>query len=131
LKVPHHGSSHQQSEFLRAVHPQITLTSVGAGNPFGHPSPATIGQLVREGARSYRTDRDGDVALIDRGGVLSSEARHGAGLVAAPRRAGGLERIPGTMLTARADSLSRLPENWCGARDFPSARDPPLSGGPS
>jgi competence protein ComEC len=131
LKVPHHGSSHQQTEFLRAVHPQITLTSVGAGNPFGHPSPATIGQLVREGARSYRTDRDGDVALIDRGGVLSSEARHGAGLVAAPRRAGGLERIPGTMLTARADSLSRLPENWCGARDFPSARDPTLSGGPS
>jgi len=49
LKVPHHGSSHQLPEFLRAVHPRLTVTSVGAGNPFGHPSPATIGQLVREG----------------------------------------------------------------------------------
>jgi competence protein ComEC len=131
LKVPHHGSSHQQTEFLRAVDPQITLTSVGAGNPFGHPSPATIGQLVREGARSYRTDKDGDIALIDRGGVLSSEARHGGGLVAARGTATRLERIPGTMLTARAESLSRLPENWCGVRESTPSRDPPLAVRPS
>jgi competence protein ComEC len=124
LKVPHHGSSHQQSEFLRAVHPQITLTSVGAGNPFGHPSPATIGQLVSEGARSYRTDHDGDIALIDRGGVLSSEARHGPGLVAPALQPQGLETIPGTLLTARAAALSRLPVNWCGSPVL-SARDPP------
>jgi competence protein ComEC len=114
LKVPHHGSSHQLPEFLDAVHARLTMTSVGAGNPFGHPSAATIGRLVREGARSYRTDRDGDIALVDRGGVLSSEARHGHGLVASDSSATGLERIPGTTLTARAGSLSRLPTNWCG-----------------
>jgi competence protein ComEC len=115
LKVPHHGSSHQLPEFLSSVRPRITMTSVGVGNPFGHPSPATIGQLVREGARSYRTDRDGDIALVDRAGVLSSEARHGRGLVAPTARATRLELIPGTTLTASTASLSRLAENWCGS----------------
>jgi competence protein ComEC len=120
LKVPHHGSSHQLPEFLSAVHPRLTMTSVGAGNPFGHPSAATIGELVRGGARSYRTDQDGDVALVDRGGVLSSEARHGPGTIASPPHATGLELIPGTTLTARASDLSRLPANWCSP-----GRDPP------
>ncbi|MCU1591437.1 MAG: competence protein ComEC [Frankiales bacterium] len=123
LKVPHHGSSHQLPEFLAAVHPQITMTSVGAGNPFGHPSPATIGQLVDEGARSYRTDRDGDIALVDRGGVLSSAARHGPGTVRPRPRARGLELIPGTTLTARAEALSRLPSSWCSTPGA-AARDP-------
>ncbi|MDT7572394.1 MAG: competence protein ComEC [Actinomycetota bacterium] len=127
LKVPHHGSSHQLPEFLDAVHPRLTVTSVGAGNPFGHPSAATIGRLVRAGARSYRTDRDGDIALVDRGGVLSSEARHGAGLIASPRKANRLEAIPGTTLTARSTSLSRLSANWCGGAPSPVGRGPPRS----
>lgn len=83
LKVPHHGSNRQLPAFLATVRPRLAVTSVGAGNPFGHPSPATIDQVVRAGARSYRTDQDGDIAIIDRGGVLSSEARRGRGLVAA------------------------------------------------
>jgi competence protein ComEC len=125
LKVPHHGSSHQLPEFLRAVQPRLTITSVGADNPFGHPSPATIGQLVRAGARSYRTDRDGDIALIDRGGVLSSVARRGRGVVAGAAPAPGLELIPGTTLTARATDLSRLPANWCGSSLGSRVRAPP------
>jgi competence protein ComEC len=125
LKVPHHGSSHQLPEFLRAVHPRLTMTSVGADNPFGHPSPATIGELVREGARSYRTDRDGDIALIDRGGDLSSVARRGRGVAARSAPATGLELIPGTTLTARADTLSRVPANWCGSPPGSRVRAPP------
>jgi competence protein ComEC len=125
LKVPHHGSSHQLPAFLAAVHPQITMTSVGAGNPFGHPSPATIAQLVNGGARSYRTDRDGDIALVDRDGRLSSEARHGSGTVASQHQADPIERIPGTTLTARASALSRLAANWCSPPHPPSARAPP------
>ena len=127
LKVPHHGSSHQLPEFLAAVHPRLTVTSVGAGNPFGHPSPTTIGQLVAEGARSYRTDQDGDIAIVDRNGVLASAARGGSGTVAGPARATGLEPIPGTTLTARASSLSRLPVNWCGSTET-TARGPPHMG---
>jgi competence protein ComEC len=127
LKVPHHGSSHQLPEFLAAVHPRLTMTSVGVGNPFGHPSPATIDQLVHGGARSYRTDRDGDIALIDRGGVLSSAARRGRGTVAPPPpvRVAALEPIPGTTLTAPADALSRLAVNWCGVERNGPARGPP------
>ena len=128
LKVPHHGSDHQLPEFLAAVRPQITMTSVGVGNPFGHPSPATIGRLVDAGARSYRTDRDGDIAVVDRHGLLSSEASHGGGTVASTTRAEGLELIPGTTLTARAADLSRLPANWCGTA---RARAPPKTGAPA
>lgn len=125
LKVPHHGSSHQLPEFLAAVRPRLTITSVGAGNPFGHPSPRTLAQLVAEGARSYRTDHDGDVALIDRRGALSSAASRGPGTVASSPRAERLETIPGTTLTATAASLSRLPANWCGTGDKPVVRGPP------
>jgi hypothetical protein len=101
------------------------MTSVGADNPFGHPSPLTIGHLVASGARSYRTDRDGDVALVVRGGRLTSEARRGRGTVAARPRAGGLETIPGTTLTALSRDLSSLPVNWCGTLPQRSARAPP------
>jgi competence protein ComEC len=125
LKVPHHGSSHQLPEFLRAVGARLTMTSVGVGNPFGHPSPTTIGELVRHGARSYRTDRDGDIALIDRAGTLASAARHGAGTVATTTRATTLELIPGTSLTARSSSLSRLAVNWCGSVEARGGRAPP------
>jgi competence protein ComEC len=123
LKVPHHGSSHQLPEFLAAVHPQLTVTSVGKGNPFGHPAPATIAQLVAGGARSYRTDDDGDVALVDAAGRLSSVARRGRGTVAPPARADVREQIPGTTLTTRASRLSRLAVNWC----TPTARGPPVA----
>jgi competence protein ComEC len=121
LKVPHHGSSHQLPEFLSAVRPRITVTSVGAVNPFGHPSATTLGRLVASGARSYRTDRDGDVALIDVAGRLSSAARGGPGTIASQPRADRLERIPGTSLTARAGALSAVAANWCS----PVARGPP------
>jgi DNA polymerase-3 subunit delta len=124
LKVPHHGSSHQLPEFLAAVHPLLTVTSVGRGNPFGHPAPATISQLVAGGARSYRTDSDGDVALIDVGGRLSSAARRGRGTVSRAEPAVGLEQIPGTTLTAPAAALSRLAVNAC----TPAARGPPADG---
>jgi competence protein ComEC len=128
LKVPHHGSSHQLPEFLDAVGARLTMTSVGADNPFGHPSPLTIGHLVASGARSYRTDRDGDVALIERGGRLSAEARRGTGTVESPQQAGGLETIPGTRLTAPASALSRLRINWCGSPERASVRAPPTGG---
>lgn len=85
LKVPHHGSSHQEPAFLDAVRPRVTLTSVGAGNRYGHPSPATLGRLMAAGARSYRTDRDGDTALVLRGGALRSVARDGRGTVRGPQ----------------------------------------------
>jgi competence protein ComEC len=70
LKLPHHGSAHQDHGFLDAVDPDVVLTSVGAGNGYGHPSAVVLDRLTAAGARSFRTDLDGDIALIRRGGRL-------------------------------------------------------------
>jgi competence protein ComEC len=67
LKVPHHGSDHQEPAFLDAVGASVALTSVGTGNTYGHPSARTLSRLVDAGARSFRTDLDGDIAVAHRG----------------------------------------------------------------
>lgn len=79
LKVPHHGSRHQDPAFLAAVGARVALTSVGEGNTYGHPAASTLDQLTAQGARSFRTDRDGAVALVVRGGALTVVARKGTG----------------------------------------------------
>jgi competence protein ComEC len=63
LKVAHHGSSYQDSQFLAQLHPRVALISAGAGNRYGHPSPTIIAALQRSGATVARTDQDGDLAL--------------------------------------------------------------------
>jgi competence protein ComEC len=68
LKVPHHGSRYSAPTFLDAVHARIAVASVGAGNPYGHPSPLTLNRLTTDGALILRTDHDGDVAIV-RGSV--------------------------------------------------------------
>jgi competence protein ComEC len=73
LKVAHHGSAYQDVDFLDAVHPALALVSVGVGNPYGHPSPALLERLRRNGARVLRTDLDGDLAAVVDG--------HGLGVV--------------------------------------------------
>lgn len=64
LKVPHHGSRYTVPEFIDAVRPRIALISAGAGNPYGHPNPVTVGRLTTKGTTVLRTDRDGDVAVV-------------------------------------------------------------------
>jgi competence protein ComEC len=85
LKVPHHGSAKQDPAFLDAVHAQVALTPVGAGNPYGHPSAQTLRRLEQDGARTYRSDRDGDVAVVARDGHVTTVGRGGDGV--APARA--------------------------------------------
>jgi competence protein ComEC len=80
LKVPHHGSRKQDPDFLDAVHAKVALTPVGAGNPYGHPAAATLQRLEDDGARVYRSDRDGDVAVTLHKGRLGSVGRGGDGV---------------------------------------------------
>jgi competence protein ComEC len=64
LKVGHHGSRFASSPaFLAAVAPRAALISVGARNPFGHPSPGALARLADAGAALYRTDTDGAVEV--------------------------------------------------------------------
>jgi competence protein ComEC len=63
LKVPHHGSDRQDPRFVAEVQATVALTSVGTGNPYGHPGPQTMQRLQDNGVRSFRSDRDGSVAV--------------------------------------------------------------------
>ena len=64
LKVAHHGSAYQSSEFLAATDPRIAVFSVGADNDYGHPADSTLQALSRLGTKTYRTDLLGDVAVV-------------------------------------------------------------------
>ncbi|MBV6727420.1 ComEC/Rec2 family competence protein [Nocardioides daeguensis] len=76
LKVPHHGSRHQDLDWLTSLRPEVALVSVGADNDYGHPSAAVLRGLQGAGARVLRTDRDGDVAVVaDGSGVVRTVSR--------------------------------------------------------
>ena len=64
LKVAHHGSAGgSTAAFLTDLAPAVAIVSAGAGNPFGHPSPAVIARLRDVGADLWRTDRDGEITV--------------------------------------------------------------------
>ena len=64
LKVPHHGSRHQDLEFLTGLRARLALISVGADNDYGHPDPGVVSALTATGAVVRRTDLDGDVLVL-------------------------------------------------------------------
>jgi competence protein ComEC len=65
LKVAHHGSDDAGLDRLldRAV-PRLAVISVGAENPYGHPTPATLATLAEHGIPTLRTDERGEVTLL-------------------------------------------------------------------
>ena len=72
LKVPHHGSRHQDHDWLRSLDPEVVLVSVGEDNTYGHPAEATLDPLAAAGADVRRTDEEGTVLV--RGGPAGPEA---------------------------------------------------------
>jgi beta-lactamase superfamily II metal-dependent hydrolase len=75
LKVPHHGSPRQVPAFFHAIKPRAALVSVGKDNGYGHPAPKTLAALRHLGARIYRTDTSGDLAIVTTGTGLAVVAR--------------------------------------------------------
>lgn len=71
VKVSHHGSANQDPAFYDATAAAVALISVGADNDYGHPSAATLAMLEGQGAQVFRTDQDGDVAVIRDGAGLA------------------------------------------------------------
>ena len=75
LKVGHHGSSTSTSDaFLAAVHPDVAIISVGAGNKYGHPSLDVLRALSQFGAEVLRTDEAGTVIVRTDGAHVEIEA---------------------------------------------------------
>ncbi len=77
LKVPHHGSRHQETDWLTSLGARLAVVSVGAGNDYGHPAPDLVQVLTAAGMEVRRTDLDGDVVVV---------ARPGGGLAVSTRR---------------------------------------------
>jgi competence protein ComEC len=64
LKVPHHGAkSSLNQDWIKRLHPEIGVVSVGRYNPYGHPSPDVIRAYADEGISLMRTDRHGAVSV--------------------------------------------------------------------
>jgi competence protein ComEC len=76
LKVPHHGGATNLSSFLELVHAGVAVVSVGP-NRYGHPVPAVLQELARDGMRVFRTDRSGDVTVTFRDGALYLSSHRG------------------------------------------------------
>jgi competence protein ComEC len=64
LKVAHHGSDDAGlGSLLDRIRPRLAVISVGADNPYGHPTPGTLATLAAHGVRTLRTDEDGTVEI--------------------------------------------------------------------
>jgi competence protein ComEC len=70
LKVAHHGSADPGlGRLLDEAAPRLAVISVGAGNPYGHPTSQTLRTLAAHRVPALRTDLDGAVEIdVERGG---------------------------------------------------------------
>jgi competence protein ComEC len=77
LKVAHHGSDDAGlGDLLDRSRPKLAVISVGADNPFGHPTPGTLATLAAHGVPVLRTDLDGTVVLdVSHSGVQVGTGR--------------------------------------------------------
>lgn len=63
LKVPHHGSSRQDQDFLAATNARVAVASAGRDNDYGHPAPRTIALLETLGMTVLATSEHGAIAI--------------------------------------------------------------------
>ncbi|MET1038596.1 MAG: ComEC/Rec2 family competence protein [Aeromicrobium sp.] len=75
LKVPHHGSADQDDRFLAAVGASIATISAGEDNDYGHPTASLLSTLRDDGVQWWRTDTDGDIAVVVRDGRMHVVSR--------------------------------------------------------
>jgi competence protein ComEC len=72
LKVAHHGSEDPGlGALLDRTTPRLAVISVGADNPYGHPTAGTLAELAAHGVFTLRTDRRGTIELdVDQNSFL-------------------------------------------------------------
>ena len=107
LKVAHHGSRTATTEpFVETVRPRVAIASAGTGNPYGHPARSTLDRLAAAGARVYRTDRDGSVAVTFDAAGMSVRTE--------PDRPADRPATPSTPARAvHAGTSGPRPSVWC------------------
>ena len=68
LKVAHHGSSSSSTDnFIKDITPSIAAISCGYKNQYGHPHKSTLDTLKKYGAKTIRTDINGDLVFYSDG----------------------------------------------------------------
>lgn len=68
LKAGHHGSRFSTTkEWLRAVHPELTLISCGEDNSYGHPHEETLDRLGDAGSQVLVTMEQGAITVRSNG----------------------------------------------------------------
>ncbi|MDP1720759.1 MAG: ComEC/Rec2 family competence protein [Candidatus Nanopelagicaceae bacterium] len=77
-KVSHHGSARQVKAFMERLSPDLSIISVGQGNPYGHPAAQTLATLDRLRSRIYRTDKNGAIAIVARSHRLTVHTSAGS-----------------------------------------------------
>jgi competence protein ComEC len=131
LKVAHHGSrTSSTSAFLAAVQPTVAVVSAGAGNPYGHPAPATIDRLHAAARSTYRTDTDGTVEVTFDGASLRVK-------MSGRRRTSAVEPASGRAVVAARPAVAGATSFLCsvladastapGAGVLPPVPEAPLS----
>ncbi|GAB3913101.1 membrane protein [Microlunatus endophyticus] len=78
LKVPHHGSSRQDPDFIAATHATVAIASAGLHNDYGHPAPKTMQLLRSDGMTTLCTCWSGSVAVIKTSGGIGVVTQHQA-----------------------------------------------------
>ncbi len=76
VKMPHHGSGRQSTRFFDAVGARVATISAGVDNDYGHPAAAALRLLRDHQVAWWRTDTDGDLAVVVRDGRLIVVTRH-------------------------------------------------------
>jgi competence protein ComEC len=67
LHVPHHGSRFGlDKNILEVLNPKMAVISVGKNN-YGHPSKQTIDMLRNKDIKILRTDKEGDIEIVNDG----------------------------------------------------------------
>ena len=75
IKMPHHGSGQQSDGFFTAVGARVATISAGQDNDYGHPASAALQLLRDHHVAWWRTDTDGDIAVVMRDGRLAVVTR--------------------------------------------------------
>ena len=111
LKLAHHGSKNGTDfRWLALVRPRLAIGSMGRGNEFGHPHPATLALLARARMPLLRTDQAGTITVTTDGKrwEVASHGREADGPGPAEVGGGEAARPRGEVMAPARGSLLNL-----------------------